>query len=259
MHRPRDADLAAELHGLAWGYVRKVIPGAAGGPPGARGHEMAPSTGNLQRSYLELLRVYSAMQEALTANAAYAQGMAHSAGASYTAIADARGVSRQAVRQQWIKQRSTQIVTLEGGPRDGEEVRVLHGEELTIWIGRHEWTEIDGSKFRGATVRYGQSKVDRDRFVLVDVRREILQDHERLQDAMDAHYKKHPYPSEIAESQERPRVRVHELARQVRLPTKVVLGRLAAMGVLSKTASSTVENTVAAVIQRAVYRTSDWD
>ncbi len=251
--------MAAELSELAWGYAMRAVSGAGDGPAQGSAPGEAPSVESLRRNYLELLRVYSAMTEALAANIRGAQGMAHTAGASYSTIADARGVSRQAVRQQWIRQRSKRIVTLEGGPRNGEEATVLYSQELQIWIDRSEWTEI-AEEFRGATVTYRQSKVDRDRYVLVNVKKDVLQHFERLQEAIAAHHKQYPEPWEIAlQQEERPRVNVHELAHQVLLPTNVVLGRLAAMGVIGMTASSTVENSTAAVIRRAAYRTSDWD
>jgi hypothetical protein len=85
--------------------------------------------------------------------------------ATYSEIATACGVSRQAARQRWLRHREQYDfpeVRLSGGPRDGEWERPRPGEELIVSLWEQGPTRPSGY------ARYVQSEDDPGTYIFTD-------------------------------------------------------------------------------------------
>ena len=87
--------LASQLHEIAWSAVRRPAADPWGGAAGTREERRTGS--------LELLAVYSQLVKVLQRRIDLTIKDALDAGADYGQIAAACGVSRQAVRQRWMR------------------------------------------------------------------------------------------------------------------------------------------------------------
>ncbi|MFG2698845.1 hypothetical protein [Kitasatospora sp. NPDC048407] len=156
------ARLSMGLFDLGWEVAEENLPRAGTGvvKPDAAGPRDAVREANL-----ELLKVYREMIKAIEDNIARAQARALGRGASYADIARARGVSRQAVRQDWEKRTKQRPVVLVGGPKDGFNTTATDREQTMRWGCRPGiYQDPDWADRRG-TLTYRRSETDPKIFV----------------------------------------------------------------------------------------------
>ncbi|SRR6266568_2464585 len=241
--------LAGQLHEIAWSAVLEPAADPWAGAAGTRQERRAGA--------LQLLAVYRQLIKVLERRIDLTIKDALDAGSDYGAIAKACGVSRQAIRQRWLRRTAPSRwfevrlptprprsqfdrrpsgqelpravwVRLAGGPHDGGRDVAVPGEVLVY--------EADSppSASSGAVpllACYVPSQNDGAVYVFAGVERDLR----RPADAA-------PSPSRTAGGA---KPRVYELAAEFGVESKVVMAKLQEMGEFVRSASSTVEHVVA--------------
>ncbi|MFJ1796844.1 hypothetical protein [Kitasatospora griseola] len=158
----RYARLVMGLFDLGWEVAegnlsregRPVVKPDADGPRDA-----------VREANLELLNVYQGMIRALEGDIVLAQARALGRGATYADIARVRGISRQAVRQDWEKRTKKRPVVLVGGPKDGFATTATDRERTMHWRCRPGmYQDPDWADSRG-TITYRRSDTDPKTFI----------------------------------------------------------------------------------------------
>jgi len=169
---------------------------------------------------LALLRVYTRMIEVLQRRLDLAVKEALALDATYSEIATACGVSRQAARQRWLRHREryeSPKVRLSGGPRDGEWERPRPGEELIVSLWEQGLTRPSGY------ARYVPSEDDPGTYIFAESQTYNWDD------------------TVVTEALRRGKPRVYEIAKEFGVESVDVLAKLQEMGELVRSAASTVE------------------
>ena len=249
--------LASQLHEIAW----LTVPGPAADPWGSAG-----GTRDERRAgSLELLAVYSRLAKVLQRRIDLTIKDALDAGSDYGQIAAACGVSRQAVRQRWMRRTAGSrwyevrlpyprprsgtggrlrggeparavVVRLAGGPHDGGRDFASPGEILVY--------EADGPSsgspgYVPLLAWYVPSQDDANVYVFAGAERDLR----RPADAA----------GQRPESAGRPKPRVYELAAEFNVESKAVMDQLKEMGEFVRSASSIVEHPVAQKLREQFY------
>ena len=236
--------LAFQLHGIAWSAVKGAATDPWADAEGTREERRAGS--------LQLLTLYSQMIKVLQRRIDLTIKDALDAGSDYGGIAAACGVSRQAIRQRWLRRNApsrwfeiglpsprpgqppgywmerTVPVRLTGGPYDGHRVRAAPGQVLKY--------EADGppSGSSGPVLLlawYVPSEDDAAVYVFAGVER----------DGWRMHTSGQPLPPGAGPV----KLLVYELAAELGVESKVVMAKLLAMGEFVSSEASTVEHIAA--------------
>jgi hypothetical protein len=241
--------LAIRLHEVAWSAVRGPAADPWAGPAGTRQERRAGS--------LELLAIYSRLVKVLQRRIDLTIKDALDAGSDYGEIAAACGVSRQAIRQRWLRRaaglrwfevpppaprpRSRAVgrprgddpgsavwVRLAGGPHDGGRDVAVPGEVLVC---QAEGPSPGAPGPVPLLASYVPSEDDAGVYMFAGTE----PDHRRR-----AHT-----ASQLPRSSGGPVARVYELAAEFGVESKTVMARLMEMGEFVRSASSTVDRHVA--------------
>jgi hypothetical protein len=239
-------ELAPQLHEIAWSAVRG---------PAADPWAHAGGTSEERRSgALQLLAIYSHLIKVLQRRIDLTIKDALDAGSDYGEIAAACGVSRQAIRQRWLRRTApsrwfevrlpsprprSQVgggpqgrelpravwVRLASGPHDGSRDVAVSGEVLVY--------EVDSppSGSSGAVpllACYVPSQDDAAVYVFAGVERDLRRPVGPVQSR--------------SRTAGRAKPRVYELAAEFGVESKVVMAKLQEMGEFIRSASSTVEH-----------------
>lgn len=236
--------LVSQFHEIAWSAVRGEAADPWAGAGGTREERRAGA--------LQLLTIYSQMVKVLQRRIDLTIKDALDAGSDYGGVAAACGVSRQAIRQRWLRRsvpsrwfevglpyprpgqppgygmEQTAPVRLDGGPYDGRHVQAAPGEVLKF--------EADGppSGSSGPALLlawYVPSKDDAAVYVFAGVERDALRMRTTGQ----------PLPRGAGPA----KPRVYELAAEFGVESRAVMAKLQEMGEFVRSAASTVEHVVA--------------
>jgi hypothetical protein len=243
-----NGQLASQLHEIAWSAVRGPAADPWAGAGGTREERRAGS--------VQLLAVYSQLIKVLQRRIDLTIKDALDAGSDYGEIATACGVSRQAIRQRWLRRTAGSRwfevrrpspraggqagarphthepapavwVRLVGGPHDGARDMASPGESLQY--------EADGPPTESSgpvplLACYVPSRDDANVYVFAGVERDAWRMYTgRLL----------PPGAGVAKP------RVYELAAEFGVESKVVMAELQEMGEFIRSASSTVEHLAA--------------
>jgi len=249
--------LASQLHEIAWPTVRGPAADPWGSGGGTREERRAGSLG--------LLAIYSRLVKVLQRRIDLTIKDALDAGADYGQVAAACGVSRQAVRQRWMRRTAGSrwyevrlpyprphswtggrprggeparavVVRLADGPHDGGRDFASPGEILMY--------EADGpsSDPPGSVpllAWYAPSQDDANVYVFAGAERDPRR------------------PADPAGQRSgragRPKPRVYELAAEFNVESKTVMDQLKEMGEFVRSASSTIEHPVAQKLREQFY------
>ena len=248
--------LASQLHEIAWSAVRRQAADPWGGAAGTREERRTGS--------LELLAVYSQLVKVLQRRIDLTIKDALDAGADYGQIAAACGVSRQAVRQRWMRRTAgpgwyevrlpyprprswtgrpyggeparAVVVRLAGGPHDGGRDFASPGEILMY---EADGPSSDPPGYVPLLAWYVPSQDDANVYVFAGAER----DFRRTADMA----------GQRPGSAGRPKPRVYELAAEFNVDSKVVMDQLKEMGEFVRSASSVVEHPVAQKLREQFY------
>jgi hypothetical protein len=248
--------LASQLHEMAWTAVRGPAADPWGNAGGTREERRAGS--------LELLAIYSQLVKVLQRRIDLTIKDALDAGSDYGEIAAACSVSRQAIRQRWLRRTAGSrwfearlpyprphsrtggrppgsgpehavLVRLAGGPHDGGRDVAFPGEVLMY--------EADGPSGSPGSVPllawYVPSQDDANVYVFAGVERDL-----RRPAGAAGHRSGSAGGAEP---------RVYELAAEFNVESKVVMTRLLEMGEFVRSASSIVEHAVAQKLREEFY------
>ena len=249
--------LASQLHEIAWSAVR----GPAADPWGsAAGTREERRTGSL-----ELLAIYSRLVKVLQRRIDLTINDALNAGSDYGQIAAACGVSRQAVRQRWMRRTADSrwyevrlpyprprswtsgrsrggeparavVVRMAGGPHDGGRDFASPGEILTY---EADAPSSDPPGYVPLLAWYVPSQDDANVYVFAGAERDLR----RQADPAGQR------PGNAG----RPKPRVYELAAEFNVESKAVMDQLMQMGEFIGSASSIVEHPVAQKLREQFY------
>jgi hypothetical protein len=240
--------LASQLHEIAWSAVQGPAADPWADAGGTREERRAGS--------LQLLAVYSQLIKVLQRRIDLTIKDALDAGSDYGEIATACGVSRQAIRQRWLRRTAGSrwfevwrpsprpgdqvgvrphvheparavCVRLAGGPHDGARDMAFPGEVL------HYEADSPPSESSGSVpllTWYAPSRDDANVYVFAGVERDAW----RM-------YTGRLLPPGAATA----KPRVYELAAEFGVESKVVMAKLQEMGEFIRSASSTVEHLAA--------------
>ncbi len=256
------------VYDLAWGLACEDLRSVGRRVAAERAPDLTQvSQDDRQAAHLALLAVYSHVQAALEMNVHLAVRDARQAGASFGEIAEARGVSRQAARQEYNRFHAKVEVAFSGGPRDGQvtvqtsprhEIRHMEYD----YYNRRERREV--VVYSAYTKKYGEPLVyeftgfvdDRGRPALAEPpadSRTLPGPIAPPQGPADV-----PGPTKVSREAGVVRaargpgaVRVRELAKELGLTSKQVLIELERLGEYVKTASSLLEQPVAERVRRS--------
>ena len=248
--------LASQLHEIAWSAVRRPAADPWGGAAGTREERRTGS--------LELLAVYSQLVKVLQRRIDLTIKDALDAGADYGQIAAACGVSRQAVRQRWMRRTAgpgwyevrlpyprppswtgrpyggeparAVVVRLAGGPHDGGRDFASPGEILMY---EADGPSPDPPGYVPLLAWYVPSQDDANVYVFAGAERDF-----RRTAGM---------AGQRPGSAGRPKPRVYELAAEFNVDSKVVMDQLKEMGEFVRSASSVVEHPVAQKLREQFY------
>ena len=248
--------LASQLHEIAWSAVRRPAADPWGSAAGTREERRTGS--------LELLAVYSQLVKVLQRRIDLTIKDALDAGADYGQIAAACGVSRQAVRQRWMRRTAgpgwyavrlpyprprsrtgappggqpapAAVVRLAGGPHDGGRDFASPGEILMY---EADGPPPDPPGYVPLLAWYVPSQDDANVYVFAGAER----DFRRTADVA----------GQRPGSAGRPKPRVYELAAEFNVDSKVVMDQLKQMGEFVRSASSVVEHPVAQKLKEQFY------
>jgi hypothetical protein len=241
--------LAARLHEVAWSAVRGPTADPWAGPAGTRAERRAGA--------LQLLAVYSRLVKVLQRRIDLTIKDALDTGSDYGEIAAACGVSRQAIRQRWLRRTARPRwfevplpaprppslaagrprrddpgcavwVRLAGGPHDGGRDVAVPGEVL-VYQADGPCPGPPGSVPLLAS--YVPSEDDAGVYVFAGV------EHDHRRPARAAR--------QLPRSSGGPAARVYELAAEFGVESKVVMVKLMEMGEFVRSAASTVDRHVA--------------
>ena len=249
--------LASQLHEVAWSAVRGPAADPWTGASGTREERRAGSLG--------LLAVYCRLVKVLQRRIDLTIKDALDAGADYGQIATACSVSRQAVRQRWIRRTAGSrwyevrlpyprprswtdprprggeparavVVRLAGGPHDGGRDFASPGEILMY--------EADGPSsgspgYVPLLAWYVPSQDDANVYVFAGAERDLRRQADPA--------------GQQPGSAGRPKPRVYELAAEFNVESKTVMDQLKQMGEFVRSASSTVEHPVAQKLREQFY------
>ena len=247
--------LASQLHEIAW----LAVPRPAADPWGsAAGTREERRTGSL-----ELLAIYSKLVKVLQRRIELTIKDALDAGADYGQVAAACGVSRQAVRQRWMRRAAgprwhemrlpyprppswagrtaggepgpAVVVRLAGGPHDGGRDLASPGQILMY---EASGPSPDPHGYVPFLAWYVPSQDDANVYVFAGAERD-----RRPADAA----------GQRPGSAGRPKPRVYELAAEFNVGSKVVMDELKQMGEFVRSASSVVEHPVARKLREQFY------
>ena len=240
--------LASQLHEIAWSAVRGPAADPWAGADGTRQDRRAGS--------LELLAIYSQLIKVLQRRIDLTIKDALDAGSDYGEIATACGVTRQAIRQRWLRRaaasrwfdvrrppprpgdqvggrphaRETEQavwVRLAGGPHDGARDTAVPDEVLQY---EADSPPSDSSGPMPLIAWYAPSRDDANVYVFGGVERDAWRTYTgRLL----------PLGAGAAKP------RVYELAAEFGVESKAVMAKLQEMGEFIRSASSTVEHLAA--------------
>lgn len=257
------------VYDLAWEMSREELR-SAGRRAAAEG---APALTHVSQddrhaAHLALLAVYSRMQAALEMNVHLAVSNARQAGASFTEIAKARGVSRQAVRQENNRFSAKVEIVLSGGPRDGQvAVEASQQHEIRYreydYYNRRDRQEV--VVYSTYTKKYGDPLIykftgfrdNRGRPASAEPPADPRTPPTptapcRSQGEVLPGAAKAPGETDVVRAALGPgAVRVHELAKELGLTSKQVLIELKRLGEYVRTASSVLEQPVADRVRRS--------
>jgi hypothetical protein len=239
--------LASQLHEIAWSAVQGPAADPWADAGGTREERRAGS--------LQLLAVYSQLIKVLQRRIDLTIKDALDAGSDYGEIATACGVSRQAVRQRWLRRTAgsrwfevrrpaprpgdsgqpraheaaqTVLVRLAGGPYDGARDMPSPGEILKYEV---DSPPLESSGPVPLLAWYLPSQDDTNVYVFAGVERDAWRMHTgRLLPPGGALAKK---------------PRVYQLAAEFGVESKVIMTKLQEMGEFTRSASSTVEHLAA--------------
>jgi len=242
--------LASQLHVIAWSAVRRPATDPWGSAPGTREERRTGS--------LELLAIYSKLVKVLQRRIELTIKDALKAGADYGHVAAACGVSRQAVRQRWMRRAAGSrwhemrppswadrpaggepgpavVVRLAGGPHDGGRDLASPGQILMYEAGG---PSPDPHDYVPLLAWYVPSQDDANIYVFAGAERDRR-------------------PADVAGqrpgSARRPKPRVYELAAEFNVGSKFVMDELKQMGEFVRSASSVVEHPVAQKLREQFY------
>ena len=242
-------ELASRLHELAWSAVRGPATDPWADASGTREERRSGS--------LQLLALYSQLVKVLQRRIDLTIKDALDAGSDYGEIAAACGVSRQAVRQRWLRRTAgsrwyeawrpasrpsdrsggqlgageaaqTVLVRLAGGPYDGARDMPFSGQIL-----KYE-ADSPPSESSGPVpllAWYRPSRDDANVYVFSGVERDARRMHIGLLLPPGGALAKKP--------------RVHQLAAEFGVDSAVIMTKLKEMGEFTRSASSTVEHLTA--------------
>ena len=201
---------------------------------------------------LDLLKAYREMLEIANANVEEAFFDALGNGASYVELAEAQGVSRQAIRQRIV--RAGEPVRLAGGPHDGLATTLPIGmgetvcwEEASFTV-RHNFEVVEREILSCYTKKKGAQGLYEFSGFVDNQGQPVPQEHlKEVQLAAARRASKSATSSDHVRRESamrRPRrpplIRVHELAKELQQPSKRVLSLLEELGTAVKNASSAV-------------------
>lgn len=237
--------LISQLHEIAW----SAVPGPAADPwAGGGGTQEERRAGSLG-----LLAIYSQLVKVLQRRIDLTIKDALDSGSDYGEIAAACGVSRQAIRQRWLRRTAgsrrfeVRLPSLRprsrmgGRPRDYEPARV-------VWV-RLVGGPYDGGgdeTLRGKALRYKAvtpSSGSPDSVPLMACYVPSQDDANVYVFAGVERYHRRPAGAGG------PKPRVYELAAEFEVDSKVVMAKLEEMGEFVRSASSTVERPLARKLQ----------
>ncbi len=161
------AHLGGGLYDLAWSVAKDRLPQPSPGEDPKDPDDPKATREEKLNAYLALLAVYSEMKSCLGLNSSAAQAGARIHGATYAAIGAARGISRQAVRQEGGRARESRTVQLVGGPKDGDREQVNREKELKFAVYRPG--EYYGNGTRQGIAYYRRSREDKNVFIFTGV------------------------------------------------------------------------------------------
>jgi len=248
--------LASQLHEIAWSAVRRPAADPWGSAAGTREERRTGS--------LELLAVYSQLAKVLQRRIDLTIKDALDAGADYGQVAAACGVSRQAVRQRWMRRTAgprwyevwlpyprprnwtgrppggepapAVVVRLAGGPHDGGRDFASPSEILMY---EADGPSSDPPGYVPLLAWYVPSQDDANVYVFAGAERDLR----RTADVA----------GQRPGSAGRPKPRVYELAAEFNVDSKVVMDQLKEMGEFVRSASSVVEHPVAQKLREQFY------
>lgn len=229
--------LGPELHRIAWSAVSGPASDPWADVPGSREERRAGA--------LQLLAIYSRMVDVLQRRIDLVKKEALTTGSDYGQIAKACGVSRQTVRQRWIKRsernrwfeirvpeprpRSSDApsrlgdygtVVLFGGPYEGKRDFLSAGE---VPVYQADSPPLASGNSLPLLAWYVPGKDDAAVYTFVGVARDLRQP---------------PHKRTVRTA----KVRVYELAKELGVDSRAVMSRLNAMGEYVRSAASTVEH-----------------
>jgi hypothetical protein len=245
--------LASQLHEIAWSAVQGPAADPWAGPGGTREERRNGS--------LQLLAVYSKLIMVLQRRIDLTIKDALDAGSDYGEIATACGVSRQAIRQRWLRRATgsrwfevlrppsrpdgqsggrptvrgsarSAWVRLSGGPHDGDRDLASLGQAMQYEADSPP-SESTGPK--PLLAWYVPSPDDANVYVFDGVERDAW----RM-------YTGRLLPPGAGVS----RPRVHELAAELGVESKVIMAKLTGMGEFIRSASSTVDHLAAYTLRQ---------
>lgn len=250
----RSSRLRNELYELAWSYAQDQLHAAeVHMAREVRPHNPGVPTRHRLEAYLAMLTVFTEMTDELTREIDTAIVGALGAGANYAAIARSQRTTRQAVRQKWQKKITPVPVTLSGGPYDATDDSAAPGEDIRYpfrdggeRLGEQSSHHILYRKKYGTPAVYEFIGYEDDQGNLSPQppRRSPLRP------ATETWH--HSEPSTAGSSYPQ-KIRVHELARELGVPSKNILRDLVSLGAYVRSASSTVEPSDARAV-RDIYR-----
>jgi|ERR1022692_473400 hypothetical protein len=246
--------VASQLHKIAWSAVRGPAADPWAGAGGTRQDRRAGS--------LQLLAIYSQLIKVLQRRIDLTIKDALDAGSDYGEIATACAVSRQAIRQRWLRRTAasrwfevprpspqpggqvggrTHVhdtaaaawVRLAGGPHDGARDTAFPGQVLQY---QADSPPSDSSGPIPLLAWYVSSPDDANVYVFAGVER----------DAWRMYTTGRPLPPGTGAA----KPRVYELAAEFAVESKVVMAMLQEMGEFIRSASSTVEHLAAQELRR---------
>lgn len=217
---------------------KDLDPDDAGGDPEGRSPER-------RTGCLELLYVYTRMIKILERRVDWTLNEALATGASYGDIADACGLTRQAVRQRWLRRRQRGdtrtvrpvrglsavgwdgtwpyvspakniYVRLVGGPRNGDRASVRLGQTIKSEI----FQPSDSGGFTSQLARYVPTPDDKSVYIF---------------DGLE------PTDYPPPDNQKAVKPRIYEIAKEFGVESKAVIARLRAMGEYARSAAETVD------------------
>ena len=274
--------LGPQLHQIAWSAPHE--PNSA--EPTDPWQDFKGSIQERRAGSLKLLRVYSQMIKILQRRVDLTIKEALAAGSNYGEIAEACGVSRQAIRQRWLRREERSgwtsarlpsprpesdltagwtndgqpvpsvFVRLAGGPRDGDWDKVIPGH-----VTRSRIQDPSGEPTDAASpiAWYVPSEDDAGVYVFAGLE---LHDPPGPADQADAEEEVAALPTPAFPVPQTPtsaaskstgpdrggraaKPRVHELAAEFGVDSRVVMAKLQEMGEFIRSAASTVERPVA--------------